>query len=69
MSSLTHVDCKLSNCAFQVRPADTPGVFCSHSDKKHHLYEETCPLYRPDWTKSNAQADALRKRFGIATPK
>lgn len=69
MANLTRVDCKLTNCAFLVRPADNPGTFCNHGDKKHHLAADTCPLYRPDWTKSTDQIAALRKRFGIATPK
>ena len=69
MANLVRVACKLSNCAFFTRQPDNPGDFCSHADKKHHLYEEVCPLYRPDWTKSNGQVEALRKRFGMATPK
>lgn len=69
MANLTRVECKLTNCAFLVQPADNPGIFCNHSDKKHHLAEEPCPLYRPDWTKSNDQVAALRKRFGMAATK
>ena len=66
MASPIRVECKHENCVFVVKQPGSKDLYCKHDDKKHHLTEETCPLYRPDWTKSTDQIEALRKRFGIA---
>lgn len=63
------VDCELVDCMFHHMEADKPGkFFCKHKEKSRCLYAKPCPLYRLDWQKKAAHAQAhatVIKRRGI----
>ena len=65
MSSAIRVECILSDCTYFTPCSENGLCICTHPEKKYHLIEEVCPLYRLDWTKSEGKVDDLRKRFGI----
>lgn len=60
------VTCKLRDCAFHNVPADEPPntdlCDCSHPEKPDYLKNETCPLYRMDWSSVDTSAAARFKR-------
>ena len=58
---MIQVSCKNQDCSFLSNKTS-----CSHADKKYHLGEDICPLYRPDWNKaSKEQINKLKERFNI----
>jgi hypothetical protein len=69
MSSAIRVECILSDCTYYTPCSEKGLCMCTHPEKKYHLIEEVCPLYRLDWAKSKSKADDIRKRFGIAQKK
>lgn len=46
------VACELSDCMYYNTYQKGSGfALCSHPDKKFHLRQGKCPLYRMDWEK------------------
>ena len=65
MSPETKVLCDKTDCAFFTKKPGSTSIFCTQGDKPHHMHEDVCPLYRPDWSKANDKMAELKKRFGI----
>jgi len=69
MASGIRVECILNDCTYYTPCSEKGLCMCTHPEKKYHVIEEVCPLYRLDWTKSKSKVDDIRKRFGIPRPK
>ena len=65
MSSELRVVCRMPDCVFfTTKPGLAAGVcYCTHAEKSHHVADDSCPLYRKDWSKAEEKVAALRKRF------
>lgn len=61
MSPALRVDCDRKDCAFYTTREDDYACYCTNPNKKHHLIEDSCPLYRPDWSKSADQIERFKK--------
>ncbi|MBN1517200.1 hypothetical protein JXA32_11615 [Candidatus Sumerlaeota bacterium] len=46
------VVCEMRDCIFfNEYPQSNTIVLCDHPEKKHHMGQMPCPLYRMDWNK------------------
>jgi hemolysin-activating ACP:hemolysin acyltransferase len=61
MSPALRVECNKKDCAFYTTRDNEPVCYCTHPNKRHHLIEDNCPLYRPDWSKSANQIDKFKR--------
>ena len=64
MTEKTEVVCTRADCLFHnLNPASDRTILCSHQDKRHHLHDHPCPLYRLDWAKMALQAQKITKKW------